>query len=195
MKTLKKSKLAYQILIIGLTLLSSLAFSQDQNKPSVKSIESLDLNRYLGEWYEIAKFSNWFQKKCRSDTKAKYTLKSNGNIEVVNACRMEGGQITEAVGEAKLMGGFKSAQLKVRFAPQWLSFVPLVWGDYWVVDLDDAYQLAAVSEPGRQYLWILSRTPDPDDKSINELMVRLIAKGFDLSQLERTPQKQDISLK
>jgi apolipoprotein D and lipocalin family protein len=97
-KTLKKSKLAYQILIIGLTLLSPLAFSQDQNKPSVKSIESLDLNRYLGEWYEIAKFSNWFQKKCRSDTKAKYTLKSNGNIEVVNACRMEGAKLPRLLG-------------------------------------------------------------------------------------------------
>jgi len=71
----------------------------------------------------------------------------------------------------------------------------LVWGDYWVVDLDEAYQLVAVSEPTREYLWILSRTPEPDDKSLNDLMLRLISKGFDLGQLERTQHRQEIRLK
>jgi apolipoprotein D and lipocalin family protein len=169
--------------------------AQDRNVPALKSIESLELNRYLGQWFEIAKFPNWFQKKCKSDTKANYSLKSNGSIEVLNACRMEGGQITEALGEARQVGESKSAKLKVRFAPEWMGFIPLVWGDYWVVDLDEAYQLVAVSEPTREYLWILSRTPEPDDKSLNDLMLRLISKGFDLGQLERTQHRQEIRLK
>ena len=192
---LNTSKFHLQNLIFGVIFLSSLCMAQDRNVPALKSIESLELNRYLGQWFEIAKFPNWFQKKCKSDTKANYSLKSSGSIEVLNACRMEGGQITEALGEARQVGESKSAKLKVRFAPEWMGFIPLVWGDYWVVDLDDAYQLVAVSEPTREYLWILSRTPEPDDKSVNDLMLRLISKGFDLSQLERTQHRQEIRLK
>jgi apolipoprotein D and lipocalin family protein len=189
------SKSLVQVLFFGLIFWSSQTVAQDPNPSKLKSIESLDLNRYLGHWFEIAKFPNWFQKKCKSDTKANYALKSNGHVEVLNVCRMEGGQITEAVGEARLVGEFKSAKLKVRFAPEWMSILPFVWGDYWVIDLDDAYQLVAVSEPRREYLWILSRTPEPDDKALNELMLRLISKGFDLTPLERTSHKQEIPIK
>jgi apolipoprotein D and lipocalin family protein len=78
--------------------------------------------------------------------------------------------------------------LKVRFAPAWLSWLPQVWGDYWVIDLDDDYQLAAVSEPSREYLWVLSRTPRVDANTYNALLKRLSAQGFDLSKLERSPQ-------
>ena len=76
-----------------------------------------------------------------------------------------------------------------------MSLVPVVWGDYWVIDLDSAYQLVAISEPKREYLWILSRTPEPDDKQLNDLLVRLSFNGFDLSKLERTSHKQDIYTK
>ena len=92
------------------------------------------------------------------------------------------------LGLAKQIGPATSPQLKVRFAPAWLSWLPQVWGDYWVIDLDDDYQLAAVSEPSREYLWVLSRTPKVDANTYNALLKRLSAQGFDLSKLERSSQ-------
>jgi apolipoprotein D and lipocalin family protein len=179
-------------LLMCLFLFSKQTYSQEINVLGVKTIESLDVARYLGRWYEIAKFPNWFQKKCKSDTKANYSVKSDGNLSVLNQCRLENGQISEALGTAKQIGDASSAKLKVRFAPEWLSLIPFVWGDYWVIDLDSSYQLVAISEPKREYLWILSRAAEPDDKQLNDLLLRLSANGFDLSKLERTPHKQDI---
>jgi len=181
-------------LLISLMALSTSSFGQESSPPVLKAVDSLDLPRYLGSWYEIAKFPNWFQKKCKSDTKANYSLRSDASLAVFNQCRLENGQVSDALGTAKQIGDAKSAKLKVRFAPDWLSVIPFVWGDYWVIDIDAAYQLVAISEPKREYLWILSRTPEADDRQLNELLLRLSANGFDLSKLERTPQKQDISL-
>ena len=180
--------------LISLMALSTSSFGQESSPPVLKAVDSLDLPRYLGSWYEIAKFPNWFQKKCKSDTKANYSLRSDASLAVFNQCRLENGQVSDALGTAKQIGDAKSAKLKVRFAPDWLSVIPFVWGDYWVIDIDAAYQLVAISEPKREYLWILSRTPEADDRQLNELLLRLSANGFDLSKLERTPQKQDISL-
>jgi apolipoprotein D and lipocalin family protein len=94
----------------------------------------------------------------------------------------------EAIGAARQIGSATSPKLKVRFAPAWLSFLPFVWGNYWVIDLDDKYQLVAVSEPSREYLWILARTPTiaPDD--YKRLLARLTQQGFDLSKLDLTKQ-------
>ena len=119
---------------------------------------------------------------------ARYTLQADGRVEVLNRCRTAEGEMVEALGEARQQGAGDSPRLKVRFAPAWLSWLPLVWGDYWVIDLDDAYQLVAVSEPGRDYLWVLSRTPTVDAAAYQALLGRLQAHGFDLSKLERSAQ-------
>ncbi len=108
---------------------------------------------------------------------------------MLNRCRLGNGDIDEAIGEARQVGSAASPRLEVRFAPSWLSFIPMVWGDYWVVDLDDDYRLVAVSEPEREYLWILSRTPTVDPKAYDELLARLAQKGLDVTKLERTPQR------
>ena len=155
---------------------------------ALTTIAALDVPRYMGTWYEIAKFPNWFQRKCAGHTKARYTLKADGNVEVVNACRLEEGGVTEAVGVARQVGEPTSPKLEVRFAPAWLSFIPAVWGKYWVIDLDADYQLVAVSEPKRDYLWILSRAPSVDKSGYNNLLERLARKGFDLQLLETTKQ-------
>ena len=152
------------------------------------TIEALDVPRYMGTWYEIAKFPNWFQRKCADNTKARYTLKADGSVEVVNACRLKEGAITEAVGSARQIGSASSPKLEVRFAPAWLSFIPAVWGNYWVLDLDADYQLVAVSEPKREYLWILSRTPSVDKRAYDSLLKRLVRKGLDVEKLEVTRQ-------
>lgn len=113
---------------------------------------SLDVPRYLGIWYEVAKYPNRFLRKCASDTRAIYSQRDDVRIKVVNQCRREDGSLTEVVGVARQVGPPDSAQLKVRFAPAWLSFLPVVWGNYWVIDLDPECRLVAVSEPKREYL-------------------------------------------
>ena len=155
---------------------------------AVKTIPSIDVARYLGTWYEIAKFPNWFQRKCLSGTNANYQLKEDGNVKVTNRCKVEGGEMAQAIGTARQIGGATSPKLEVRFAPDWLAILPFVWGDYWVIDLDPQYQLAAVSDPRREYLWILSRTPKVNQKSYDDLLQRLVTQQFDLSQLSLTPQ-------
>ncbi len=152
------------------------------------TVSAIEVPRYLGSWYEIAKFPNWFQKKCVSNTRAQYSVRSEGSLQVINRCKLASGEIDEAIGAARQIGNANSPKLQVRFAPQWLSMIPAVWGDYWVIDLDDNYQWAAVSEPGREYLWILSRTPRMDPQTYANLLVRLTGLGLDVQKLELTPQ-------
>lgn len=176
---------------VGLLLicLSSFQAVAQQSDQPVKTIPSLDVSRYLGTWYEIAKFPNWFQRKCISNTKAVYTAKPDGNLRVLNSCKTANGETSEAEGLARQIGAKDSPKLEVRFAPDWLSFLPMVWGDYWVIDLDPQYQLAAVSDPRREYLWVLSRTPQLDPKVYADLLQRLEQQRFDVQKLELTSQK------
>lgn len=153
------------------------------------TIAALDVPRYMGTWYEIAKFPNRFQKKCVGFTKATYSTLADGTLQVANSCRTASGKTDEAIGAARQVGGPDSPKLKVRFAPAFLSFIPMVWGDYWVIDLDAGYQLAAVSEPKREYLWILSRTPTVDKAAYDALVARLAAQGLDVSKLDPTRQE------
>lgn len=175
------------ILSIGSPILSNAADSgTDHALQPLKTIDALDVPRYMGRWYEIAKYPNRFQKKCVGDTQATYALNQDGTIAVTNTCRVENGEIDEARGVARQIGQSSSPRLEVRFAPAWLSFIPAVWGNYWVIDLDSGYQLAAVGEPKREYLWILSRTPKVMPKDYEALLERLRAKGYDTSLLEPT---------
>ncbi len=181
----------FLVSILGLLLIfiSASQVSAQQADQSVKTIATLDVPRYLGTWYEIAKFPNWFQKKCVGNTKAVYTAKSDGNLRVLNSCKTASGETSEAEGAARQIGAKDSPRLEVRFAPEWLSFLPLVWGDYWVIDLDPQYQVAAVSDPKREYLWVLSRTPQLDSKVYEDLLQRLKQQQFDVRKLELTSQK------
>jgi apolipoprotein D and lipocalin family protein len=101
---------------------------------------------------------------------------------------MANGETDEAIGIARQMGAKNSPKLKVRFAPEWLSFLDAVWGNYWVLDIDPAYQLVAVGEPSREFLWVLSRTPQVPASPYQALLQRLQAQGFNVSKLESTPQ-------
>ena len=181
-----------QAAVLSLFLLVPLsAFSQSSGQTTdvpVKTIATLDVPKYLGTWYEIAKFPNWFQKKCVSNTKAVYSARPDGNLKVLNSCKTADGAISEAEGTARQIGAPDSPRLEVRFAPAWLSFLTMVWGDYWVIDLDSQYQVAAVSDPHREYLWVLSRTPQLDKKVYEDLLQRLQTQQFDVRKLELTTQ-------
>jgi apolipoprotein D and lipocalin family protein len=180
--------------IIGLLIFccsQNWAMAQAEQKIAapIKTIASLDVARYQGTWYEIAKFPNWFQRKCIADTNATYKIKEDGNVSVTNRCTFENNEKGEALGTARQIGGSNSPKLEVRFAPAWLGFLPLVWGDYWVIDIDPEYQLAAVSDPRREYLWILSRTKSVDQNRYQALLGRLVNdNGFSLEKLSLTPQ-------
>jgi apolipoprotein D and lipocalin family protein len=171
-----------------LMLYSTFAHTADTSEPApvLTNIGALDVPRYLGTWYEIAKFPAWFQKKCMADTRADFSLQPGGQVQVINRCRQANGEMKEAAGSARQIGSADSSKLEVRFAPAWLSFIPAVWGDYWVIDLDPAYQLVAVSEPKREYLWILSRSTKVDPDAYAALLARLSNQGFDLQRLDKT---------
>jgi len=156
--------------------------------PPLATISALDVPRYMGRWYEIAKYPNRFQRKCVADTSAEYKLEPDGRVQVTNRCRMENGEWNEAVGVARQIGDASSPKLEVRFAPAWLSFIPAVWGNYWIIDLDPEYQLVAISEPRREYLWVLSRTPKVGQDAYSALLERLRRLGFDTNRLESSAQ-------
>jgi apolipoprotein D and lipocalin family protein len=168
-------------------LLAAAATAHAADAP-LATIPTLDTARYLGTWYEIAKYPNYFQRKCVANTVATYSAQPDGTIRVDNRCTKEDGKADGAIGQARQLGGAGSPKLEVRFAPAWLSRLPFVWGDYWVIDLDPAYTLAAVSEPKRDYLWILARTPKVEPQAYAALLQRLAAKGFDTSKLIVTKQ-------
>ena len=148
------------------------------------SIERLDVGRYMGTWYQIAHYPNRFQAKCVGETSATYSLLPGGTVSVLNRCRLADGRMNEALGEARQLGGSDSPRLQVRFAPAWLGFLPFVWGNYWIIDLDPAYDLVAISEPQRDYLWILARQPEVDPARLAALKQRLAGMGFEVGRLE-----------
>jgi apolipoprotein D and lipocalin family protein len=148
----------------------------------VTSVEALDMDRYAGQWHEIAHLPVSFQKKCVGDITATYSLRADGRISVHNACRVADGDRVAADGVARPVEGHPG-QLQVRFVPDWLSWVPLVWADYWVITLDPEYQWAVVGEPDRKYLWILSRSPSMDTALFGQLKARAEAMGYDLAPL------------
>ncbi len=174
--------------LLGATITVMAAARERHAQAGLQPIESLDVPRYLGAWYEIAKYPNRFQKQCDSNTTAHYSKLPDGSLQVLNRCRRTDGRYEEAVGQARQIGPADSPKLEVRFAPGWLSFLPMVWGDYWVIDLDPDYRLAAVSEPKREYLWILSRTPTVPRQTLAALLDRLERQGFDTGKLEMTKQ-------
>ena len=150
----------------------------------LETVASVDLDRYLGRWFEIASYPAWFQKGCTATT-ADYSLREDGLIKVVNSCRKGtlDGKPKQSTGRAKVIDTATNAKLKVSF------FRPF-WGDYWIIDLDPDYQWAVVGVPNRKYLWILSRTPLMDDTVYDDLLSRLPAMGYDPARLNRTPQPE-----
>lgn len=163
--------------------------SDKQSPPP--TVASVDLKQYAGKWFEIARYPNKFQKKCVGNTTATYSLKPDGNVGVVNECLVKNGTSESATGEAKVVEGSQNAKLEVRFAPRFMSFLSAVWGDYWIVDLDSDYKYAAVGDPKREYLWILSRTPEMSDATYQNILRRVEKLGFNPAKLQKTPQNAE----
>ena len=144
-------------------------------------VPHVELEKYLGKWYEIAHLPAKFQEGC-DETTATYTLLKDGNISVLNTCKRNG-KVKTAKGKAKVVDEATGAKLKVMF------FWPF-YGDYWIIKLGMDYEYAVVGTPNLRYLWILSRTPRIDYKLFSELAEFAKSKGFDTNRLIITKQPQ-----
>jgi apolipoprotein D and lipocalin family protein len=169
---------------LGVVLMALVAFAgvATAKEPELTVVDSVELNRYLGTWYEIASYPAWFQRNCTAVT-ARYSLRDDGLIKVVNSCRKGSldGKLKQSTGRAKIVDAETNAKLKVSF------FGPF-WGNYWIIDLDPDYQWVVVGEPKRKYLWILSRTRSMDEGVYERILARLPNKEYDPDGLNRTVQ-------
>ena len=170
----------FALLILGFIAFGCAGTARSESPLTV--VDAVDLQRYLGKWYEIASYPAWFQKECTGST-AEYSLLPDGKIQVVNRCRKGSldGPLKESKGKAEVVDTATNAKLKVWF------FWPFK-GNYWIIDLDPDYRWAVVGEPSREYLWILSRTPIMDEAVYQTILSRLPAKGYDPARLQKTRQ-------
>ncbi|WP_425490112.1 lipocalin family protein [Dyella telluris] len=145
-------------------------------------VKQLDLKRYLGVWHEIAHLPMFFQRQCVDHITATYSELPDGQVRVHNACRTKGGGMDASDGVARTTRGPAGA-LEVRFAPAWLAWLPWVWADYWVVELDPGYRWAVVGSPSRRYLWVLSREPDMSRTQFEALRRHAAERGYDVDKL------------
>jgi len=153
----------------------------------LEPVSALDLARYAGTWHEIARYPNWFQRNCAGDVTATYTLRGDGMVGVLNACRKADGETIRAEGVARRPDAAHApAKLEVRFAPEWLAWLPFVWADYWVVDLAPDYSHVLVGEPTREYFWILARASRLDDATYARLLERAKGLGYDPARLVKS---------
>ena len=177
------------LICISLLIVSILAFTQA--KQPLRVVPNLDSAQYAGEWYELARIPNRYQKRCAGEVIARYTPRPDGTITVFNRCNLQDGKQIQVEGVARFAGkGQPNSVLKVRFAPAWLSFIPQVWGDYQVIALSPDYTHAVVGDPDRKYLWILSRTPVLDNETYLQLVEEARSQKFDVSLLQKTRQLQ-----
>ncbi len=149
---------------------------------TLQTVSSVDLNKYLGKWYEIASYPQTFQKGCHCTT-AEYTMSEKGYVIVENRCNKNSitGKQAYIKGKAFVEKNSGNAKLKVQF------FWPFK-AKYWIIDLAGDYSFAVVSHPNKKYLWILSRSPKMDESVYQLIISRLKEKGFDISKLQKTPQ-------
>jgi apolipoprotein D and lipocalin family protein len=153
---------------------------------SLNTVDYVELDRYLGKWYEIARFDQEFQKGCTAVT-AEYSMRKDGDIRVLNSCRLGSpdGKHKKSVGRAWVTNKKTNAKLKVQFFLSRFK-IPFFSGNYWILDLDDDYQHVIVGDKSRKYLWILSRTQKMDDGLYTDLVNKAKDMHFNTENLIKT---------
>ena len=181
-------KLKIFTLISGIAFLSVATFVYANNS-NVQTVPKVELDKYLGTWHEIARKPLYFQKKCDYNVSANYSLNENGNIKVDNQCFNKDGKLQQSIGEASVQNAPANSKLKVSFLPKLLNWLPVGRGDYWILKVDENYQVALVGTPNHKYLWLLSRTQTLDPAVTAEFLDHAKKQGYDLSDLIHTKQK------
>lgn len=151
----------------------------------LKTVPDLNLPRYLGTWYEIARLPMKHEPEDCTDVSAHYSLKDNGHVAVLNRCRL-GEEIEQAEGEASPVDN-DSARLRVSFLPAGLRWLPFGKGDYWVMQIAPDYSVALVGSPDRRFLWLLAREPQLDATTRDHYLALARQQGFELADLILTP--------
>jgi apolipoprotein D and lipocalin family protein len=177
-------KLKIILLVVTFYFISITWAQEMQNEPKV--VKYVDLKKYSGLWYEIAKIPNRFQKHCKRGTTAQYKLLENGKIEVINSCIEEDGERDATEGIAQIVDVSSNAKLEVSFVS--VLGINLFWGDYWIIGLDSNYDYALVGTPTRKYGWILSRTPKLSEEKLKEAFELLKSQGYEPKKFEMTVQ-------
>jgi apolipoprotein D and lipocalin family protein len=176
------SRKTESLLVALVTLLQAVPMQAANSLPSMQVVPSVDLSRYAGKWYEIARLPNRFQRDCVANTTATYTVRPDGKITVLNECRTADGRVKSAKGTARVADAKEpNTKLKVSF------FWPFS-GNYWIIDLDPDYRWAVVGEPGRDYLWILSREPRLDEGVYARIVERAKRQGYEVGRVMKTAQ-------
>ncbi len=177
-------------LLVGLASLGTSRAAEPQPATSViPLVAPVDLQRYAGLWYEQARLPNVFQRMCTGQVSASYQALADGNVRVTNRCagKDSTSQVEGVARSVAVEGKPQAGRLQVSFVPSWLRWIPLVWGDYWVMQLDAAYQVSLVGTPDRKYLWVLSREPQLDDARLQAALGFAKAAGFDVAAVVKTP--------
>jgi apolipoprotein D and lipocalin family protein len=166
-------------IVAALLILTACAQGPVGNANVPQPAKAVDVNRYLGRWYELARYEHRFEKGCEAVT-ADYSLREDGAIRVLNSCHKGAvdGELKTAEGKAHVAEGSNNAKLRVSF------FGPF-YGDYWVLDRAEDYSWSIVGEPTGRYLWILTRKPVLGEKQTAKLIARAKALGYDTSLLYR----------
>jgi apolipoprotein D and lipocalin family protein len=169
----------------GLPLLQRIigSITQDSRSHRLQTVSRVDLSRYAGNWYEVARLPNRFEAACVGQPSARYTPRGNG-LEVVNRCPKRGGGERITRGVARVVSGSAGAKLRVSFAPRWLRLLPFVWGDYWIVHLEPDYGAALVGTPRRDMLWLLSRRRELSESTLQRLVAAAHVQGFPVHRLQ-----------
>lgn len=182
------------ILIFGFLITMQTQAGSQTAMPPVKTVDSIDLQQYLGKWYEIAAIPQSFQKQCVGNTTAVYDTAEDGLISVVNTCDTASGHPSIANGRAKVVDKNSNSKLKVTFV-NFFGWQFSLGGDYWILAIGDKYSYAIVGAPGRDYAWILSRNPHMTQEQIIEANQVLLTQGFDTCKLTSTIQKSGLQQK
>ena len=172
------------ILLIALLFISGCVTMSGNTMKPLKTVTFINLDSYVGQWYEIARYHHRFQEGCFG-SKATYSLRDDGKINVINECydKSFSGKLRTAKGKAWVVDKETNARLKVSF------FWPFA-GDYWIIDIGQDYEYAVIGHPDRKYLWILSRTPEMDENIYQAILARLKKQEYDTEKLIRTVQQK-----
>ena len=182
------------ILIFGFLIAIHSQAGSQKPLPPVKTVDSVDLRQYLGKWYEIAAIPQSFQKQCVGNTTAVYNTAEDNLISVVNTCDTASGRLSIAKGRVKVVDKNSNSKLKVTFV-HFFGWQFLLGGDYWILAIGQNYSYAIVAAPGRNYAWILSRTPEMTKEKIIEANEVLLTQGFDTCKLISTIQTSGLQQK
>lgn len=175
-------------LFSSLLFLAVLVMAKPHAQEVLKTVHSVDLIRYQGTWYEIARLPNRFQDHCAGDVTANYRKLEQGGIAVTNRCRDHGGEWDEAIGFARVVDPASNAKLEVSFVS--LFGWHLFWGDYWIISLDQDYQWVIVGEPGRDYGWVLARSQTLSSEALISIDQQLTSAGYDPDQFISTQHSE-----